>query len=553
MAESNPSRDLDQPMIPGSNFLRGATGMPIVRQLVLLLALAGSIAAAVGVMLWMQEDDYIPLGGTTDPSLTHDMMETLQAAGVQPRLDNLRGTISVPAGERHRARMILAGEDLLGGVKKGYDLMHEPSGFGVSQFYERNMHRMSIEGELERSIMSINAVHAARVILAIPKASNFLRDRRRSRASVQVSLKPGQNLSADQVRAIMNLVAGGVDELDPASVVVVNQAGRLLSQGAEDPAHLRTERDLALVRAIEDSLYEKVASILSRWVGDDRFTAEVNAEIDFTRAESTAESYDPEQSAVRSEQQTEEQRVGERQLAQGVPGTLTNQPPEFNEANPEAPNAEADAVRETRIQSTRNTAVGRTIVHTQNSAGQIERLSVSVLVDDLLVPDAESGELVNQAWSEEDLAALSAAVRSAVGFREERGDTVSVLNKSFYRQPELAVADIPMWEQTWFADVIRQTLGGLAILAVVLGLLRPLFRNLSQAGELVREQQSLAIADMTQMREAALQEAVPGLPTPITLDPDESSAQRMETVRNLVLEDPERVAQVVKHWVREGE
>lgn len=544
----------NQAMLPGSNFLKGATGMPAVRQATLLIALAASVAIGVFVVFWMQEPEYRPLGSPASPDETAEIVNVLVTRMIDHKVDQRTGMVFVAADSIYNARMALAEEDVsVSGLQKGYDLLDTDPGFGVSQFREHNNHQRAIEGELARSIMQINAVQHARVILAQPKSSTFLRDRRKPSASVHVSLKSGRSLSSDKVRAIMNLVAGGVPELDPANVVVVDQSGSLLSRGADDESLLRSERDLALVRTIESQLYDKVANILSPWVGSARFTAEVNAELDFTRAESTQEVYDPELTALRSEQRVEEQQIGQQNFVGGVPGTLTNQPPTFGEV------AEGDGEqtpaqenqRSSSVSSTRNFEVDRTISHTTKQVGQIQRLSVAVVVDHNTVIDAETGEETQVPWNEEDLNYLTEAVRSAVGYRAERGDTVSVVNRAFYRPPVPQMEVAPFWQEAWFLDIVKQVLGGIAIIVVVFGLIRPLFRNLSQAGELVREQQSLAIADMTQLREAALQEAVPGLPTPISLDPDDSGAAKMETVRNLISDDPERVAQVVKQWVSE--
>ena len=554
MADLPVTSDTSGAAFPGSDFLKGATGMPVVRQVTLLMALAASVAVAVFVTFWMQEPEYRLLSAPENAAEMSDIVNALENRQIAFKLDQTSGAIMVGADRLYDARMALAEADVLTGGQRGYELLDQDQGFGVSQFREFNNHRRSVEGELARSVMAIKAVQHARVILATPKTSTFLRDRRRPSASVHVSLKPGRVLTHDKVRGIMNLVAAGVPELLPKHVVVVDQSGNLLSKGADDEDLLRSGRDLALTRTIENNLYDKVANILIPWVGADRFTAEVNAEVDFTREESTAERYSPDLVAVRSEQQVEEQEIGEKSSVGGVPGTLSNQPPEFGELSEAgATGSNEEEVRSTRLQSTRNYEVDRTISHTRQQVGQLQRLSVAVVVDHQTIVDADTGETASQPWTDEDLRDLTAAVQSAVGFRADRGDTVSIVNRAFYREPQIEAAPTPFYEQAWFSDVVKQTLGGIAIIVVIFGLLRPLYRNLSQAGELVREQQSLAIADMTQMREAAMQEAVPGLPSPISLDPEDSSAAKMETVRNLINEDPERVAQVVKHWVSEDE
>ncbi|NKB98031.1 MAG: flagellar M-ring protein FliF [Pseudomonadales bacterium] len=490
MAEAQ-LKEPNGPLFPGSNFIKGATGMPVVRQVTLLVALAASVAMAIVVAMWVQTPDYRPIGSPKTPGEASEIVNALEAHQIPTQVDQRTGTILVPAERIFDARMALA-EDGVVGEQMGYEILDREQGFGVSQFREYNDHRRAVEGELAKNIMAINAVYHARVILATPKTTTFLRDRRKPSASVTLTLKPGRDLNQDKIRGIMNLVAGGVPDLDPSDVVVVDQSGTLLSNGAVDDSLLRSQQDLDLVHKIEGNLYDKVANILSKWAGRDRFSAEISAEVDFTRAESTQEQYNPELSVVRSEQQTEEQELGIGGQIGGIPGTLSNQPPELADAPTEN---EVEETKSTRVSSTRNFEVDRTIRHTRQQVGRIQRLSIAVVVDYRPVTDAETGVVTNEAWSEEELAALTEAVKSAAGFREERGDTVSVVNREFYRAPTAEVAPTPFYEQNWFSGIIKQVLGGLAFIVVILGLLRPLFKNLSQAGELVREQQSLAIAD----------------------------------------------------------
>ncbi len=543
----------ESPALPGSDFLKGVLGMPAVRQMTLLVALAGSVALAIFATLWMQAPDYRPVSTTLSPQTTNDVVTALDTHQIDYKLDQRNGMVLVPDDQYYTAKMALAGEEVLSGQQLGYELLDEDQGFGVSQFMESARHRRSVEGELARSIATITAVSSARVLLATPKTSTFLRDRRKPTASVTVSLKSGRQLNADQVRGITNLVAGAVPELKAQDVVVIDQLGNFLSDGILDAVSLRGERNLQLERSIEADLHQKVANILTPWIGSGRFTAEVNATLDFTRSEQTEESFDPELSAIRSEQLYEAQNVDAEETVGGVPGTLSNQPPEFGEGteiDTDSPNREKSS---STVRATKNYEVDRTITHTQHQSSTLTRLSVTVVVDDHESVDGESGEVTHTPWTEDELDKLNQAVRTAIGFDEERGDSVSIVNRAFYRAPQIEAEPTPFWAQGWFADVIKQVLGGIAILVVVLGLLRPMYKNLSQAGELVREHQSLAIADMTQIREAALQEAVPGLPMPIQTDTQESGATKMETVRNLIAEDPDRVAQVVKHWVNEDE
>ena len=543
-----------KPQLPGTDFLKGALGMPVVRQVTLLFALAASVALAMFAFNWMQTPDFKPLGTSFSPAETNDIVSALEAEQMDYRLDPNTGMVLVPGDEIYAARMLLAGADVLSPDQLGYELLDEEQGFGVSQYMEIARHRRSVEGELARSISTITSIAHARVLLATPKTTAFLRDRRKPSASVTVTLKPGRALTREQTRGITNLVAAAVPELKSADVVVVDQTGALLSDGADDAAARRNQEDLAYARQVEGDIHDKVVNILGPWVGADRFTAQVSASLNFTRSERTEETYNPDLTALRSEERHEEQKRGGEDTVGGIPGTLTNQPPEFATADgAEEADTKATEQSSSMVRSTRNFEVDRAISHTLQQVGTMQRLSVAVIVDDRIVTDAESGEVSVEAWSEDDIANMTLAIQGAVGYDEARGDTVSVVNRTFYRAPEVPIEATPFWAEGWFSDLLKQVLGGIALILVVFGLLRPMFKNLSQAGEMVREQQSLAIADLTQVREAAIAEAVPGLPSPIEIGPSDTSADKMETVRNLIAEDPNRVAQVIKHWVSEDE
>lgn len=546
--------------LPGSNFLRAAAGMPMVRQLTLLFAIAGSVAMALVAVLWMQSPDYRPVTGITSAYQANEVVQVLAGANISHRIDERSGMILVPADLVYEARMKLAGASAVDGRQLGYELLDEDQGFGVSQFMELARHRRSIEGELARSIATITAVESARVLLATPKSTTFLRDRRKPTGSVTVRLQPGQDLNAAQVKGITNLVAGAVPELRAEDVAVVDQSGRLLSANANDAAFEQSERQLVYIARIESQLQEKIGNILAPTVGTNRFSAEVSAEVDFTRSEETEELFNPDLLALRSEQRLDEENVGELAVA-GVPGTLTNQPPETQPTQAEITAEEQTTSRRSRSESTRNYEVDRTISHTQHSVGALSRLTVSVVVDDASVIDPDTGEAVRQPWSAEELERLTTLVKNAVGFSASRGDTVSIVNSRFFSETVEDLEAPPFWTESWFFDLLKLILGAVVLMFLLLGLLRPLFRNLSEAGEIVKERQSLAhniaLTEMNRSGGAALESSAGALPGPtagalpgmggVGQDPG------MDTVRGLVQEDPGRVAQVVKHWVSNDE
>jgi flagellar M-ring protein FliF len=546
--------------VAGPSFLRGFASLPMLRQVGLMLGLAASVALGFAVVLWMREPEYKPLTGITSPYQANQVSEVLQAEGIPYRLDSGTGMLLVPAASIHDARMKIAGADIGGGAQVGFELLDRDQGFGVSQFMETAMYRRSLEGELARSITSIQAVHQARVHLAIPKATAFLRDQRRPSASVTVTLAAGQSLSQGQVRAIMNLVAGAVPELAAEQVTVVDQAGHLLSGQDDDEAFESTDRQLRYVKQIESKLTDKIHNMLLPTVGANRFMAEVAADVDFTWVEETEELFNPDLPALRSEQTVNEQRVGEGADG-GVPGALSNQPPAVATAPETAQAAVAAAAnpdnvpRRSRNQATRNFELDRTVSHTRHQVGRLTRLTVSVVLDDQRIPGKDGAEPTYAPWDDAELERLSSLIKNAIGYSAARGDTVSVVNRAFQAERQEEAEPVPFWMQAWFQDLVKQGLGALLVLALLFGLLRPLFKTLSKAGAQAINEQTLArIASMNAGGPRMYEdfEGARGRPAGL-LTGGAPYQNQLSTVRGLVAEDPARVAQVVKHWVTKDE
>ncbi len=532
--------------------------MPVVRQATLLIALAGTVALGLFAALWMQDEDMKPVAGISSPTQAAELGRILEAARIPYQLDHKTSTLLVPAEHFYEARMQVAGSTETREGQSGYELLDEEQGFGVSQFMENTRHRRSIEGELSRSILTINGVQHARVLLAMPKSTTFLRDRRKPSASVSITLQPGKTLNSEQIRGITNLVAAAVPELDVSAVAVVDQSGKLLSRQNEDPALEATERQLSHVARIEAGLQGKIEQILEQLVGSGAYTAQVTADVDFTRQELASEQYRPQESAaVRSESTSSEERVGNLPIV-GVPGTLSNQPPPDPVGNVAAAQAApADAAttpRTTRNEATRNYEMDRTVRYEQQSVGRLSRLGVSVVVDHHRSINADTGTEETKPWSAAELKQLQATIASAVGIMNERGDTLSVTSSPFYRT-EVEIAEAaPFWTETWFTDLLKQVLGGIVLLLLAFGLLRPLYKTLTRAGEMVHERQAMEMADINQSREEISLQTALGLPPP---EPGQAiphqALAKLDAVKGLVANDPHRVAEVVKQWVTRDE
>ncbi|RZV56993.1 MAG: flagellar M-ring protein FliF, partial [Pseudomonadales bacterium] len=318
MAESTAVATNESPR-PFESFLNLEFG----RQLGLMLGLAASVAIGVGVALWLvTEKDYKPLYSSLERIDGSGVVEVLDANAIGYRIDSRSGALLVDAGKIHQARMALASAGMPLDQNAGFELLDKEQPLGTSQFMESARYRRGLEGELARTISSIAAVRAARVHLAIPKTTVFLRDARESSASIFIEVFRGIPLEQEQVRAIANLVASSVPSLSLRNVTVVDQRGNLLSNFAQqDERYADAARQLDYNRKIENDLLQRVNGLLEPILGAEKFRAEIAVDLDFTRIEQTAEIYNPDLPAIRSEQTTTEQTLAAGDGGgEGVPG-----------------------------------------------------------------------------------------------------------------------------------------------------------------------------------------------------------------------------------------
>ncbi len=536
--------------------VQGFAGLSPVKQVGLLLGLAASIAIGVAIALWSQSPAWSLLYGNLDETDTAQVLDALQQAAIPYRIDEHSGAVMVPADKVHQARLQLAAQGLPRGTGNGFELLQEDQGFGVSQFMENVRYQHALEGELARTISTLRNVREARVHLAVPKRSVFLRRQEAPSASVVVSLYAGRTLDESQVAAIVHMVASSVPRLEPKAVTVVDQNGNLLSAARADEDYALTTTQFNYTRKLENSYAERIEQLLAPLVGSGRVRAQVSADLDFTRVEKTRESYNPDLPALRSEQVVEESS-GAGAAASGVPGTLSNVPPaggvlaENGETVPAAGGGNGSASR----QVVRNYELDRTISHTRLATGTLRRLSIAVVVDNKLVT-GDDGKQTAQPWSDEELARFTELVKKAVGFDPRRGDSVQVINASFQPVPEPEpLPDPPLWEQPWFWPLVKQVLAGLGVLLVIFGVIKPVMRSLAEAGA-AQQQAALAAAGAPGQLPPG-EEGAPGQAALTGPDgealpaPKKSYEDQLAQAQSLVQEDPRRVAQVVKTWMND--
>jgi flagellar M-ring protein FliF len=542
-----------------SDLVDGFNNLNILRQAGLMVALAASVAIGFAVVLWTIGDDYRPLYAGLDRLDSSEVIEVLEMNNIQFKVDTRSGTLLVAADEIHNARMKLSALGLPGDASHGFEMLDKEQPLGTSQFMETARYRRSLEGELARTITSMNTVRSARIHLAIPKASVFVRDAREPRASVFLELYPGRTIKADQVRAIANLVASSITELRLSNVTIVDQKGNLLSTGDENPTIAKAMQELEYATQIEDSITSRVRSILDPIIGAQRYRAEVAADVDFNEVEQAEEMFNPDLPAMRSEQTLDEQRSGTG--IGGIPGALTNQPP-ADGAAPEqavAKNGEAAPAppSNSRSQATRNFELDRTVSYTKRQVGQVRRLTVAVVVDDRQVTNPETGATTFETWSENELERLAILVRNAVGFSAARGDSVNIINTPFLNTNEdILSTEVPIWQEPWLISLVKPFAGVLIVLIIFLGLLRPILKTLASTGSQAKEDEEAKqlaaleasglgsfdeLSDETVTLHGGESLALPG--------PEESYEHMLNSIKGLVAEDPGRVSQVIKRWI----
>ena len=528
--------------------LRGFLQIPAVRQVTILLGVAAAVAAGFAIVLWSQQPGFVSLYSELDNTDAAQVVDALRAADIDYKLNPSSGSVMVPESKLHAARLELASQGLPEGGAAGMDSLREQPTFGQSQFRETALYQHALEAELARTISFIGSVRDARVHLALPKQSAFIRDRKPSSASVMLSMYRGRELESDQAASIVNLVASSVPNLNPDNITVIDQHGRLLSSAGEDWEDRVTASQFKIAERVENNYKRRIEALLTPLVGPGRVKAEVVADMDFTVTEETRESFDPANSALISESITQNESSSSDGDAGGVPGALSNQPPEAGGV--ETVEAATAEVSKSASSSTRNFEVDRTISHTRPQMGSIRRLSIAVLVDDSpeaaidAVADAEADDQADApaGLTQAQIDQYTALIREAVGFDAARGDTVAVVSAAFRPVPEGPEAEPPGFlDNPVITDSLRLILGAALALALGFGLVRPMLKSLLEANA-QGAAQIAAGGPMPMVSTVAMGAPNAAIPPP-------SYDEKIAAAKNISATDPAKVAQVVKKWV----
>ena len=549
------------PVTPPSaspNWLQRLSALDRSQRMRLGAGIALLVVAAVAAMVMGRQPDYKVLFSNLSDKDGGAIVAQLSQMNVPYKHADGGGAILIPAERVHDVRLRLATQGLPRGSVTGFELM-ETNRFGMTQFQERLNFQRGLEGELTRSIQALSSVQGARVHLALPNQNGFFREQQKPSASVLVSLHPGRILDRAQLAGIVHLVASSVPELAPSAVSVLDDTGKLLSQSPDAAGEEGINaQQLLYVQQIEQQYARRIMEILEPVVGRNNVKAQVSAELDFSRTESTSEQFRPNQTpdsgAIRSQQVLESSGTANK-TATGVPGAVANQPPApsaapVNGANPAPTTGGQQGAEEStsKRESTTNYEVDKTVKVTRGNNWAIKRLSAAVVVNYQPLAE-EKGGASPKPLTPEQIEQMTGLVRETIGFNKERGDSVNLMNTPFLTS-ETPAAAVPLWKQPETIELAKTfawPLGAVLFAALVLlGLVRPALKGTSKPAEAV----PVAGGQLSALE--ADEPDRPALPAPskkdevVEVTPEQL---RLEEARVLAKANPVAVANILKTWV----
>lgn len=530
---------------------------PSMPRLLLPLMLTAAIITAVIVMvLWQSSSNYRPLFGARENIAVSDVVGVLESEGLSYRLHPESGQVLVADKDLAQARMLLAAKGVSAKLPEGLELMDRNDPLGVSQFVQDVRFRRGLEGELARSIATLDAVQSARVHLSIARSSSFVVNTGdKSSASVVLQIKPGQDLKREQIAAVIHMVASSVAGLAPQRVSLTDQSGNFLSARVDLTEGFDPQSQDDQVARLSEELRRNAQELLAATLGVNHFRVTVSADVSQDRTEETYEQYSGDPRILN--EATREENDSKGGVALGIPGSLSNRPVNLPEDSAEDGQ---DANGNFRAAVSRNYAYDRSVVQVKRGKGRINKLHVAVVLDDAVAPDATAP------WKPEDLERIEKLLRVGMGIDALRGDQLAVSSMPFKQ----AVAP-PVWWQdagNWYAWIVTAlwTLGGLAVLVMLSRLVKGVLQVSAAkpvlpaaATENLLETPTNLVAPITAdagtpalaANQSARQMSMVPLLENVDLPPPGSQVDVMvEHLRTLAAKEPERVAEVVKQWVQ---
>ncbi|KVW99960.1 flagellar basal-body MS-ring/collar protein FliF [Shewanella frigidimarina] len=540
-----------------SGLLGGVGGADMMRQVIMILALAICLALAVFVMMWAQEPDYRPLGKmeTAEMILVLDVLDKNQI-DYQINVD----VVKVPEDKYQEVKLLLSRAGVQSSTQVS-DYLSQDSGFGVSQRMEQARLKQSQEQNLARAIEELKSISRAKVILALPKENVFARNASKPSATVVVNVRRG-GLGQEEIDAIVDIVGSAVQGLEPTRVTVTDSNGRLLNSGSQDGVSARARREQELVQQQEAEYRKKIESILMPILGPENFTSQVDVNMNFTAVEQTAKRFSPDLPAIRSEMIIERNSSG--QNSGGIPGALSNQPPMESDIPQVAGEATTSTMSgDSSKEATRNYELDTTISHTRQQIGVVRRVSVSVAINFKPGQVDENGVVARVPRTEQELTNIRRLLEGAVGFSTQRGDALEVVTVPFMDQLIEALPEPDMWEQPWFWRAVKLALGALVILVLILAVVRPMLKKLTNPNGInmpddirpghelaeIEDQYAADTLGMLNTKEAEYSYADDGSIQIPNLHKDDDM---IKAIRALVANEPELSTQVIKNWLQDN-
>lgn len=545
----------DLPLVQPAGFGARLAALPMKQKASLGLGIAALLALVVALTLWKSEGDYKVLYANLSDKDGGAIIAQLSQMNVPYRHADGGAAILVPAAKVHDARLKLAAAGLPKGSVVGYELM-DGARFGQTQFQERLTFQRGLEGELTRSITALAAVQNARVHLALPNQNGFFREQQKPTASVMLTLYPGRTLERAQIAGIVHLVSSSVPEMSPKAVSVLDQTGALLTASADTPQSGLDAQQLQYVAQVESGYTRRIVELLEPLVGRDNLRATVTADVDFSQTEATAEEFAPNQGAnatvaIRS-QQVSESSGSAGAAPSGVPGAASNQPPvpataPLAGASGPLQAAQAGATGSSRRDAVTNYEVDKTVRVTRNATGTVRRLNAAVVVNHRSSTDAK-GKTTSTPLGSDEIAKLTALVQESIGFKQDRGDSVKVINAPFRVDPAAKEVPLPLWKQPEILDLLRAAAvpAGLVLVALLVffGMVRPAVKAATAPppAPAPGAQLDAVVDDDTALPGATEAGALAALPAP-------RSSEHLDSARALAKENPAAVANIVRGWV----
>lgn len=505
--------------------LKSIFDFDIVRRFFFLAGIAISVAIGFGIHQWTQEPIYRPLDFRINDKNITSIIDTLEDADIKYKLNESRGVISVPATDINMARMKLSSAGIQKDESFNFSFLNDKSKLGSSQFLENARYLRALEEDLSKTIGSIQGISSAIVHIAKPQNNIFADENSKTTASIIVNMSPGYIGDKEKIRAIIQLVAASVPELDPSNVAITDQYGHYLSSTVNSD-YIHNQEQLSYQTNLEHNYEKRIQSLIFPIIGENKASINVNVDVDFTQQEEAKEAYDPSQKTIRSEQTVKEDNSSSS--GGGVPGSLSNTPP--TNGKQQQPAAQGG---QSRSEEVKNYEVGKSTSYIKSESPKIKKISVAIVLDNEMTYDEKTKKMTSSPISKDKMDKIIELVKSSVGFSDTRGDKVTVINSGFVQQTQGVEKSPGIWEEPWFWDLFKKLFG------IILGFvfLFIIYRKISP--ELVRkkpvnELENKSSGDKNNMISAEMLRL---------------KNQQIEILKDLVTTDPNKVVGVIKKWI----